>query len=296
MAVGTPNHTAACGNRARVCPQRSQYSWYFFEALVKSMAQYLIESCKVKLSRNQRFSASFHHTVETVVNMMMPHITQKYKDNLDAARNANHSLAVFIKRCFNLMDRGFVFKQINNYMNCFMPGDPKTLFEFKFEFLRVVCNHEHYVPLNLPMPFGKGRILRFEDLQLDYSLTDDFCKNHFLVGLLLREVNAALQEFREIRQIAIQVLKNLMIKHTFDDRYTSKSQQARLATLYLPLFGLLQENVNRLNVKEVTPFTINHYNNPYRNMSEFHTTHPRKGCGGCWSQTQVSSGKMLSIP
>lgn len=29
--------------------------------------------------------------------MLMPHITQKYKDNLDAARNANHSLAVFIK-------------------------------------------------------------------------------------------------------------------------------------------------------------------------------------------------------
>uniref|UniRef100_A0A1A8GGU9 Dedicator of cytokinesis 9 n=1 Tax=Nothobranchius korthausae TaxID=1143690 RepID=A0A1A8GGU9_9TELE len=238
-----------------------KYSWYFFEALVKSMAQYLIESCKVRLSRNQRFSASFHHTVETLVNMMMPHITQKYKDNLDAARNANHSLAVFIKRCFNLMDRGFVLKQINNYISCFMPGDPKTLFEFKFEFLRVVCNHEHYVPLNLPMPFGKGRILRFQDLQMDYSLTEDFCRNHFLVGLLLREVSAALQEFREIRQIAIQVLKNLMVKHTFDDRYTSKSQQARLSTLYFPLFGLLQENVNRLNVKEVSPFPINHSNN-----------------------------------
>ncbi|XP_072300728.1 dedicator of cytokinesis protein 9-like isoform X2 [Eucyclogobius newberryi] len=238
-----------------------KYSWYFFEALVKSMAQYLIESCKVKLSRNQRFSAPFHHTVETLVNMMMPHITQKYKDNLDAARNANHSLAVFIKRCFNLMDRGFTFKQINNYMNCFVPGDPKTLFEFKFEFLRVVCNHEHYVPLNLPIPFGKGRILRFQDFQLDYSLTDDFCKNHFLVGLLLREVCAALQEFREIRQISINVLKNLMIKHTFDDRYTSKSQQARLATLYFPLFVLLQESVNRLNVKEVSPLIVNHSNN-----------------------------------
>ncbi|XP_008396781.1 dedicator of cytokinesis protein 9 isoform X9 [Poecilia reticulata] len=255
-----------------------KYSWYFFEALVKSMAQYLIESCKVRLSRNQRFSASFHHTVETLVNMMMPHITQKYKDNLDAARNANHSLAVFIKRCFNLMDRGFVFKQINNYINGFMPGDPKTLFEFKFEFLRVVCNHEHYVPLNLPMPFGKGRILRFQDdteesddtpvdLQMDYSLTEDFCRNHFLVGLLLREVSAALQEFREIRQIAIQVLKSLMIKHTFDDRYSSKSQQARLATLYFPLFGLLQENVNRLNVKEVSPFPVNHSNNNGRDDS-----------------------------
>uniref|UniRef100_A0A8D0AW26 Dedicator of cytokinesis 9b n=1 Tax=Sander lucioperca TaxID=283035 RepID=A0A8D0AW26_SANLU len=232
-----------------------KYSWYFFEALVKSMAHYLIESGKVKLSRNQRFSASFYHAVETLVNMLMPHITQKYKDNLDAARNANHSLAVFIKRCFTFMDRGFIFKQINNYMNCFTPGDPKTLYEFKFEFLRVVCNHEHYVPLNLPMPFGKGRIQRFQDLQLDYSLTDDFCRNHFLVGLLLREVGAALQEFREIRQIAIQVLKGLMIKHTFDDRYASKSQQARLATLYLPLFGLLQENVHRLDIKESAPLT-----------------------------------------
>uniref|UniRef100_A0A0E9UC53 Uncharacterized protein n=2 Tax=Anguilla anguilla TaxID=7936 RepID=A0A0E9UC53_ANGAN len=38
----------------------------------------------------------------------------------------------------------------------------QTLYELKFEFLRVVCNHEHYIPLNLPMPFGKGRIQRFQ--------------------------------------------------------------------------------------------------------------------------------------
>ncbi|XP_073701495.1 dedicator of cytokinesis protein 9 isoform X2 [Garra rufa] len=232
-----------------------KYSWYFFEVLVKCMAQYLIETGKAKVSRNQRFSAPFYHSVETLVTMLMPHITQKYKENLDATRNANHSIAVFIKRCFTFMDRGFVFKQINNYINCFMPGDAKTLYEFKFEFLKVVCNHEHYVPLNLPMPFGKSRIQRFQDLQLDYSLTDDFCKNHFLVGLLLREVGGGLQEFREIRQIAVQVLKNLMIKHAFDDRYASKGQQARLATLYLPLFSLLLENVHRLNIKDVPPVT-----------------------------------------
>ncbi|XP_077077557.1 dedicator of cytokinesis protein 9 isoform X6 [Siphateles boraxobius] len=232
-----------------------KYSWYFCEVLVKSMAQYLIETGKAKVSRNQRFSASFYHSVETLVTMLMPHITQKYKDNLDATRNANHSLAVFIKRCFTFMDRGFVFKQINNYISCFMPGDCKTLYEFKFEFLKVACNHEHYVPLNLPMPFGKGRIQRFQDLQLDYSLTDDFCKHHFLVGLLLREVGGAMQEFRDVRQIALQVLKNLMIKHAFDDRYSSKGQQARLATLYLPLFSLMLENVHRLNIRDAAPVT-----------------------------------------
>uniref|UniRef100_A0A671MX29 Dedicator of cytokinesis protein 9-like n=1 Tax=Sinocyclocheilus anshuiensis TaxID=1608454 RepID=A0A671MX29_9TELE len=203
--------------------------------LVKSMAQYLIETGKGKVSRNQRFSASFYHSMETLVTMLMPHITQKYKDNLDATRNANHSLAVFIK-----VSRA-------------------ALYEFKFEFLKVVCNHEHYVPLNLPMPFRKGRIQRFQDLQLDYSLTDDFCKNHFLVGLLLREVGGGLQEFRDIRQIAVQVLKNLMIKHAFDDRYSSKGQQARLATLYLPLFSLLLENVHKLHINEASPVT-NHSN------------------------------------
>ncbi|XP_029892498.1 dedicator of cytokinesis protein 9 isoform X1 [Aquila chrysaetos chrysaetos] len=234
-----------------------KYSWFFFEVLIKSMAQHLIENSKVKLLRNQRFSASFHHAVETVVNMLMPHITQKYRDNPEASKNANHSLAAFIKRCFTFMDRGFVFKQINNYISCFAPGDPKTLFEFKFEFLRVVCNHEHYIPLNLPMPFGKGRVQRYQDLHLDYSLTDEFCKNHFLVGLLLREVGNALQEFRDVRQIAISVLKNLMIKHTFDDRYASRSHQARIATMYLPLFGLLIENVQRINVKDVSPFPVN---------------------------------------
>ncbi|XP_021094976.1 dedicator of cytokinesis protein 9-like isoform X2 [Heterocephalus glaber] len=189
--------------------------------------------------------------------MLMPHITQKFRDNPEASKNANHSLAVFIKRCFTFMDRGFVFKQINNYISCFAPGDPKTLFEYKFEFLRVVCSHEHYIPLNLPMPFGKGRIQRYQDLQLDYSLTDEFCRNHFLVGLLLREVGTALQEFREVRVIAISVLKNLLIKHSFDDRYASRSHQARIATLYLPLFGLLIENVQRINVRDVSPFPVN---------------------------------------
>ncbi|KAK1341975.1 hypothetical protein QTO34_016727 [Cnephaeus nilssonii] len=234
-----------------------KYSWFFFDVLIKSMAQHLIENSKVKVLRNQRFPASYHHAVETVVNMLMPHITQKFRDNPEASKNANHSLAVFIKRCFTFMDRGFVFKQINNYTSCFAPGDPKTLFEYKFEFLRVVCNHEHYIPLNLPMPFGKGRIQRYQDLQLDYSLTDEFCRNHFLVGLLLREVGTALQEFREVRLIAISVLKNLLIKHSFDDRYASRSHQARIATLYLPLFGLLIENVQRINVREVSPFPVN---------------------------------------
>lgn len=41
-----------------------------------------------------------------------------------------------------------------------------------------------------------------------------------MVGLLLREVAEALQQAPEIRQLAVGALKNLLIKHAMDDRYT----------------------------------------------------------------------------
>lgn len=59
------------------------------------------------------------------------------------------------------------------------------------------------------------------DQSLEYSLTEDYCKNHFLVGLLLREVADGLQGCPEIRQLAVAALKNLMIKHAMDDRYNA---------------------------------------------------------------------------
>lgn len=59
------------------------------------------------------------------------------------------------------------------------------------------------------------------DQSLEYSLTEDYCRNHFLVGLLLREVAEGLQGNPDIKQLAVAVLKNLIIKHAMDDRYTS---------------------------------------------------------------------------
>uniref|UniRef100_A0A0E9VIF4 Uncharacterized protein n=1 Tax=Anguilla anguilla TaxID=7936 RepID=A0A0E9VIF4_ANGAN len=57
----------------------------------------------------------------------------------------------------------------------------QTLYELKFEFLRVVCNHEHYIPLNLPMPFGKGRIQRFQGKEPSPS---HLCTSHTLLHSL----------------------------------------------------------------------------------------------------------------
>ncbi|XP_051993414.1 dedicator of cytokinesis protein 11-like isoform X2 [Xyrauchen texanus] len=232
---------------SNTCNKLLKYSWFFFETMAKSMAQYLQDSNRMKMPRAQRFPDSFQQALQSLLLSIMPHITLRYVEIPEEARCINFSLACFIKRCLTFMNRGFAFSLINDYMCGFSLKDPKVLTEMKFEFLTALCNHEHYIPLNLPMAFGRTKLQRVQDQSLEYSLTEDYCKHHFLVGLLLREVADGLQGCPEIRKIAVAALKNLMIKHAMDDRYAFKNQQARICLLYLPLFELLYQNLSQMN-------------------------------------------------
>ena len=60
------------------------------------------------------------------------------------------------------------------------------------------------------------------DLSLDRQLSDDFCRAHFLVGLLLQEVKQALNVIKDVRKVAIATLRNTLAKHCFDARYQGK--------------------------------------------------------------------------
>uniref|UniRef100_A0A671XU48 Dedicator of cytokinesis 11 n=1 Tax=Sparus aurata TaxID=8175 RepID=A0A671XU48_SPAAU len=202
-----------------------KYSWFFFETMAKSMGQYLQEGNRMKMPRAQRFPDSFHQALQSLVLSVMPHITIRHMEIPEEARCINLSLANLIK----------------------------MLTEMKFDFLMAVCNHEHFIPLNLPMAFGRTKLQRVQEQSLEFSLTEEYCRNHFLVGLLLRELAEALQQGPEVRQLAVSVLKNLLIKHAMDDRYTAyKNQQARICLLYLPLFELLYQNLKQLSAQPYT--------------------------------------------
>uniref|UniRef100_A0A8D3ARX2 Dedicator of cytokinesis 11 n=1 Tax=Scophthalmus maximus TaxID=52904 RepID=A0A8D3ARX2_SCOMX len=230
-----------------------KYSWFFFETMAKSMAQYLQEGNRMKMPRAQRFPDSFHQALQSLVLSVMPHITIRHMEIPEEARCINLSLASLIKRCLTFMNRGFAFGLVNHYMCHFGLKDPKVLTEIKFDFLMTVCNHEHFIPLNLPMAFGRTKLQRVQEQSLEFSLTEEYCRNHFLVGLMLREVAEALQHGPEIRQLAVSTLKNLLIKHAMDDRYTAfKNQQARICLLYLPLFELLYQNLKQLSAQPHT--------------------------------------------
>uniref|UniRef100_A0AAQ4RS03 Dedicator of cytokinesis 10 n=1 Tax=Gasterosteus aculeatus aculeatus TaxID=481459 RepID=A0AAQ4RS03_GASAC len=178
------------------------------------------DSLLSQLPRPQRFPSSYLSRVETLVETVSEHIFWKNKELAEETRNANLAVAAFVKRCFTLMDRGFTFKLISNYINMITAADSKVLCERKFEFLREVCNHEHYIPLSLPLPSARitGKRLSLPE----YNLTGEFCRKHFLTGLLLRELGLALQDEQDLRHLALATLKTLMAKHSLDSRYATK--------------------------------------------------------------------------
>uniref|UniRef100_A0A3P8YJA4 Dedicator of cytokinesis 10 n=1 Tax=Esox lucius TaxID=8010 RepID=A0A3P8YJA4_ESOLU len=237
-----------------------RFSWFFFELIVKSMAQDLVDSDKIKLPRSQRFPSTYLGRLESLVMTVSDHIFWKNKELAEETRSANLAVAAFVKRCFTLMDRGFTFKLISSYVNMITATDNKVLCEFKFEFLREVCNHEHYIPLSLPLPSARitgqrsslgFRGTHFNVLDMpEYSLTGEFCRKHFLTGLLLRELGLALQDEQDLRHLALACLKNLMAKHSLDSRY---EKQARIASLYLPLYGLILDNMPRFFLRDLFP-------------------------------------------
>ncbi|XP_069069591.1 dedicator of cytokinesis protein 10 isoform X2 [Pleurodeles waltl] len=243
-----------------------KHSWFFFGIILKSMAQFLHENCKLKVPRIQRFPETFLTELDVLIMIFSDHIIWKYRDALEETRNANQNIARFLKRCFTFADRGFVFKMINNYVNMFSPGDHKILYQFKFDFIQEVCNHEHFIPLCLPIrsanipdistPSESTLGYNSSDMP-EYTLTNEFCRKHFLIGLLLREVALAMQQDQDVRHIALAVLRNIMAKHSFDDRYADKDRQSQIATLYLPLYGMLLDNMPGIFLKEVFPFNIN---------------------------------------
>ncbi|XP_051718054.1 dedicator of cytokinesis protein 10 isoform X2 [Ctenopharyngodon idella] len=239
-----------------------KFSWFFLEIIVKSMAQHLLDSTKFKLPRPQRFPGTFQSRLETLIMTMSDHIYWKNKEFAEETRSANMAIAAFVKRCFTFMDRGFTFKLISNYINNVTASDNKMLFELKFEFIREVCNYEHYVPLSLPIPSARITDKESPETQSaqvgfpEYSLTEEFCRKHFLTGLLLRELGLALQDEQDLRHLALACLKNLMAKHSLDSRYAIKEKQARIASLYLPLYGLILDNMPRFFLRDLFPICL----------------------------------------
>ncbi|XP_075415020.1 dedicator of cytokinesis protein 8 isoform X2 [Tenrec ecaudatus] len=242
-----------------------KYAWFFFELLVKSMAQYVHHLDTRDHFRRARFSDRFKDDITTIVNVVTSEIAAllvKPQKETEQAEKINISLAFFLYDLLSLMDRGFVFNLIKHYchqLSTKLTTLP-TLISMRLEFLRVLCSHEHYLNLNLffvdpdtgppsPCPSissqnsSSGSSLPEHKVASMFDLTPEYRQQHFLTGLLFTELAAALdtdgEEVSRVQRKAVNAIYSLLSSHDLDPRCARPEVKVKVAALYLPLVGII---------------------------------------------------------
>uniref|UniRef100_A0A672HCH3 Dedicator of cytokinesis 8 n=1 Tax=Salarias fasciatus TaxID=181472 RepID=A0A672HCH3_SALFA len=253
-----------------VCRENAyKYAWFFFELLVKSMAQHVSQLDKHNVPRRSRFSDRFKDDITTIVSVVTAEIGTilvKQQKELEQAEKVNISLAFFLYDLMSLMDRGFVFQLVKNYCNQMsakgvaMP----TLISMRLEFLRILCSHEHYLNLSLffsspasapasPCPSissqssGSCSFQEQQRILALFELSPEFKQQHYLTGLLLTELSAALDMEGKVQRKAINAIFSLLCSHDLDHRCIKTDVRAKVAALYLPLVGIIIDSTNYLD-------------------------------------------------
>uniref|UniRef100_A0A8B9K1N1 Dedicator of cytokinesis 8 n=1 Tax=Astyanax mexicanus TaxID=7994 RepID=A0A8B9K1N1_ASTMX len=248
-----------------------KYCWFFFELLVKSMAQHVSQMEKQAVPRKSRFSDRFKDDITTIVNVVTINSACVFLfvwQELDQAEKVNISLAFFVYDLMSLMDRGFVFNLVKNYCNQMSAKSVtmSTLISMRLEFLRVLCSHEHYLNLSLyfssptsapnsPCPSITSQTssscsLQDQRIVAMFDLSQEFKQQHYLTGLLLTELSAALDMESEGSRKAINATYSLLCAHDLDNRCSRSDVRTKIAALYLPLVGIIIDSINYLDFTE----------------------------------------------
>ncbi|XP_074525840.1 dedicator of cytokinesis protein 8 [Halichoeres trimaculatus] len=256
-----------------VCRENAyKYAWFFFELLVKSMAQHVSHLDKHSVPRRSRFSDRFKDDITTIVSVVTAEIGTilvKQHKEVEQAEKVNISLAFFLYDLLSLMDRGFVFQLVKNYCNQMSAKSVSmpTLISMRLEFLRILCSHEHYLNLSLffsspasapasPCPSISSQSsgsIGFQEQQRIlalFELSQEFKQQHYLTGLLLTELSAALDmesEGGKVQRKAINAIYSLLCSHDLDHRCIKPEVRAKVAALYLPLVGIIIDSTNYLD-------------------------------------------------
>ncbi|XP_031440380.1 dedicator of cytokinesis protein 8 isoform X2 [Clupea harengus] len=254
-----------------VCRENAyKYAWFFFELLVKSMAQHVSQMDRKAVPRRNRFSDRFKDDLTTIVNVVTAEICTslvKHKET-EQAEKVNISLAFFLYDLMSLMDRGFVFQLVKSYCNQMSAKavSMNTVVSTRLEFLRILCSHEHYLNLSLyfsnpasaptsPSPSISSQTsssCSFQDQKISamFDLSHEFRQQHFLTGLLLTELDAALEmenEGGKVQRKAINATYSLLCAHDLDQRCVRPEVRAKIAALYLPLVTIIIDSINSLD-------------------------------------------------
>ncbi|KAH3762526.1 DOCK family protein [Pelomyxa schiedti] len=214
------------------------FARFLFTLIFKDVTLWL--NFQNSVGRSNVIRESFKAKLHTLMHTFTKAIPLFKKSNLTITQLLNREIALFLEKLFSVINKGYLFKLIHTYVNCFPASNPE-LAELKWTFLRLLFNSYHFITLNIP-----------EEDNTTTELLEPFMKKHFLSGLLLYEMQLAVKESpRHIWYQAIEILKDLLFMHDHDPRYKDKQERRKIASLYFPYLPFVISNFETLFADEL---------------------------------------------
>ncbi|KAL9650827.1 hypothetical protein ABK040_001877 [Willaertia magna] len=222
------------------------YSWVLFDLIYKSLTLYLKEKRLLNITDRSKFFLAggngrlieFNNILSRFVKLLAIEVAYRSGASYNDAKIVSINFALFLRDLFNVMDRGIVLNNIEQYLNMASEqaennGNLEVIQEFKYFAIHVIVDYEHYVPMSLPYVYVPND--KESDSDDAHVITDELqlCKNHFLCGLFIRWcIENITNKERVTRNRSTTLLRTLLTKHEYDKRYQSKEDQTSIANMY----------------------------------------------------------------
>ncbi|KAN0025838.1 hypothetical protein ACTFIU_001598 [Dictyostelium citrinum] len=225
-----------------------RFSRFFFQVIHKSMALSLIERNKREenKTRKGRF-VGVRPQLAKLISILRWESSTRAKHTFKLAKELIRSLAGFISTLISIADRGYVFKIIDRAVNDFTHNNQiggeneMEIYELKFEFLRIICQNDYFVQLNIPLPFRIDSTLKLTNI-----LTSS---KHFLSDLLLNNISAGIgSKIPLIRMDAANSLRDTLTRLEMDTRWFDQSNKQRIVGVFIPYLTIVVNNWD--NIKD----------------------------------------------
>ncbi|EFA75991.1 DOCK family protein [Heterostelium album PN500] len=221
-----------------------RFSKFFFSIIYKSMALSLIERSRREenKTRKGRFVGA-RGQLRKLIAILRWEASTRVKHTFKLSKELIKSLSTLISSLLSIADRGYVFSIINRIVADFESstnGESEAeMNELKFEFLRIICQNEYFVQLNIPLPYRID-----PSLKLNTILTSS---KHFISEILMANIaNGLAHKEVLVRMDAANSLRDTLIRIEMDSRWQEPLTKQRIVGVFVPyLSSVVKESKDK---------------------------------------------------
>eukprot|EP00026_Physarum_polycephalum_P000226 Phypoly_transcript_00226.p1 GENE.Phypoly_transcript_00226~~Phypoly_transcript_00226.p1 ORF type:complete len:1906 (-),score=310.18 Phypoly_transcript_00226:3-5720(-) len=207
---------------------------FFLEIIFKSIVLQLNESGQLadNFPRKNRLQEKTKDLRQLIYALAMA-AKHRSRNAPLAARDIVRSVGVFISELICILDRGLILK----YIQCIaaiLTDDLDSTPDLLFIFLRIVCTHENYVQLNIPLSERLDPPPKLD------APTKPELQKHFLSNLLLKSVRHCMRnKDAAVRLEAESTFRDILATIELDPRYQDPTVKSRIFGVFLPFLPVV---------------------------------------------------------